>query len=252
LLERGRFASQAEAKIVCFTFIEGWYNPVRLHLPSATARPWPTNRRWRSTNGSVINQARQHSTKTGQLHWLAWSVAAELERLGSLDDAFIAANLLGAEEFMALARQWPGASGGLRLRLEESQILTFTSWLAEAEPLVLARARARTRPQWRERHQSCHRSVGAARKLGKGSGIVLGASNALSQDPGKRQRPDLVPAGTRTLNINDIGRHLVEDDIARRCARCSSTTTIRSSCTPTRTGCAAGSPVRTSSPSGSS
>src|SRR5882757_527182 len=31
LVTRSRSASQAEAKIVCFTFIEGWYNPVRLH-----------------------------------------------------------------------------------------------------------------------------------------------------------------------------------------------------------------------------
>jgi putative transposase len=31
LLERHRFASQAEAKIACFSFIEGWYNPARLH-----------------------------------------------------------------------------------------------------------------------------------------------------------------------------------------------------------------------------
>jgi putative transposase len=31
LLERRKFASQAEAKIACFSFIEGWYNPVRLH-----------------------------------------------------------------------------------------------------------------------------------------------------------------------------------------------------------------------------
>ena len=33
LLERRKFASQAEAKMVCFSFIEieGWYNPVRLH-----------------------------------------------------------------------------------------------------------------------------------------------------------------------------------------------------------------------------
>jgi putative transposase len=30
LLERRRFVSQAEAKMVCFSFIEGWYNPVRL------------------------------------------------------------------------------------------------------------------------------------------------------------------------------------------------------------------------------
>ena len=31
LLERHRFASQAAAKIACFSFIEGWYNPARLH-----------------------------------------------------------------------------------------------------------------------------------------------------------------------------------------------------------------------------
>jgi putative transposase len=31
LLDRRRFESQAEARIACFSFIEGWYNPVRLH-----------------------------------------------------------------------------------------------------------------------------------------------------------------------------------------------------------------------------
>jgi putative transposase len=31
LLDRRRFASQAEARIACFNFIEGFYNPVRLH-----------------------------------------------------------------------------------------------------------------------------------------------------------------------------------------------------------------------------
>ena len=31
LLERRRFASQAEARMACFGFIEGWYNPARLH-----------------------------------------------------------------------------------------------------------------------------------------------------------------------------------------------------------------------------
>jgi putative transposase len=31
LLSRRRFASQAEAQMACFSYIEGWYNPVRLH-----------------------------------------------------------------------------------------------------------------------------------------------------------------------------------------------------------------------------
>jgi putative transposase len=31
LLARRRFASQAEARVAVFSFVEGWYNPVRLH-----------------------------------------------------------------------------------------------------------------------------------------------------------------------------------------------------------------------------
>jgi transposase InsO family protein len=31
LLDRRRFTSQVEARMACFTFIEAWYNPVRLH-----------------------------------------------------------------------------------------------------------------------------------------------------------------------------------------------------------------------------
>lgn len=31
LLDRRQFASQAAARMACFSFIEGWYNPVRLH-----------------------------------------------------------------------------------------------------------------------------------------------------------------------------------------------------------------------------
>jgi len=31
LLSRRRFASQAEARMACFSYIEGWYNLVRLH-----------------------------------------------------------------------------------------------------------------------------------------------------------------------------------------------------------------------------
>ena len=42
---------------------------------------------------------------------------------------------------------------------------------------------------------------------------MLGAGNAVPKTPAKLQRPDLVPPGTRTLNIMDIGRHLVADDI---------------------------------------
>jgi len=115
---------------------------------------------------------------------------------------------------MSLARQWPAARAAAACGLEESRILTFTRWLTEAEPLVLAPGNGLERG----RNGGSGIRVAIALpallgKLGKGSGIVLGASNAFPKTPAMLQRPDLAPAGTRTLNINDIGRHLAEDDI---------------------------------------
>ena len=145
---------------------------------------------------------------------LAWSVAAELERSGSLDHAFIAAHILGFEEFMARAREWPAARAAAVCGLEESQILTFARWLAKAQPLVLAPGNGL------ERGRNGGSGIRAAialpallGKLGNGNGIVLAASNAFPKTPARLQRPDLLPEATRTLTINDIGRHLAEDDI---------------------------------------
>jgi anaerobic selenocysteine-containing dehydrogenase len=146
---------------------------------------------------------------------LAWSVATELERSGVLDKAFIAAHVLGAEEFMARAREWPAARAAEACGLPESQILTLVRWMAEADPLVLAPGNGL------ERGRNGGSGIRAAialpallGKLGRGSGIVLAAGNAFAKTPAKLYRPDLLRAGTRTLNINDIGRHLAADDIA--------------------------------------
>ncbi len=145
---------------------------------------------------------------------LAWSVAAELERAGKLDRAFIARNVLGFEEFMARARAWPASRAAAACGLDESQILTFSRWLAEADPLVLAPGNGLERG----RHGGSAIRAAIALpallgKLGKGSGIVLGSGYAFAKTPAKLQRPDLLPKPTRTLNINDIGRHIETDDI---------------------------------------
>jgi anaerobic selenocysteine-containing dehydrogenase len=145
---------------------------------------------------------------------LAWSVAAELEHAGALDQAFIAAHVLGFDEFMTRARAWPAARAAAACAVPEEQILTFARWLAEADPLVLAPGNGL------ERGRNGGSAIRAAialpallGKLGRGSGIVLGAGNAFPKTPARLQRPDLMPAGTRTLNINDVGRHLAEDDL---------------------------------------
>jgi anaerobic selenocysteine-containing dehydrogenase len=145
---------------------------------------------------------------------VAWSIAAELERSGALDTAFIAEHMLGAEAFMAQAREWPVARAASACGLQESQIVTFAQWLAEADPLVFAPGNGLERGR---NGGSGIRALIALPallgKLGKGSGIILGASNAFPKTPATLQRPDLAPEGTRTLNLIDVGRHLVSDDI---------------------------------------
>ncbi len=39
LLSRRRFTSQAEARMACFSYLEGWYNPVRLHSSLGSRSP---------------------------------------------------------------------------------------------------------------------------------------------------------------------------------------------------------------------
>jgi anaerobic selenocysteine-containing dehydrogenase len=145
---------------------------------------------------------------------LAWAVAAELEQAGAFDAAFVAQHVLGADEFMALAREWPATRAADLCGVTARDIVTFARWLAEADPLVLAPGNGL------ERGRNGGSGIRAAialpallGKLGKGHGIVLGAGNSFPKTVAKLTRPDLAPAGTRTLNLIEIGRHLDTDDI---------------------------------------
>lgn len=145
---------------------------------------------------------------------LAWAVATELERAGEFDQAFIGQHVLGFADFMAQAREWPAvrAAGVCGLRVED--ILTLADWIAAADPLVFAPGNG-----W-ERGRNGGSGARAAfalpallGKMGKGSGVIMGGGNSFPKTMAKLQRPDLLPEGTRTLNINEFGRHLAEDDI---------------------------------------
>src|SRR4029077_17779952 len=105
--------------------------------------------------------------------------------------------------FMALAREWPVARVAEACGLKESEILTFARWLAEADPLVLAPGNGLERG--RNGGSGIRPAIALPAllgKLGKGNGIVLAAGNAFPKTPARLQRPDLLPAGARTLSIN--------------------------------------------------
>jgi len=145
---------------------------------------------------------------------LAWSLAVELERMGRLDRAFIDANVLGFDEYMALAREWPVERAAVKCGLDAEQIRTFARWLADSDPLVI------TPGNGLERGRNGGSGIRALialpalmGKFGRGSGVAVAGGNAFPKTLAKLQKPELMPLGTRTLNINDIGRHLSKDDI---------------------------------------
>ncbi len=145
---------------------------------------------------------------------LAWALATELERMDALDDEFIAAHVLGFEDFMTRARAWPATRAAATCGIPENAILTFAQWLAEADPLVLGTGNGLERARYGGSDIRAAIALPALLgKLGRGSGIVLGAGNAFAKTPARLQRPDLVPAGTRTLNLTQMGRHLADDDL---------------------------------------
>ncbi len=145
---------------------------------------------------------------------LGFALAVELERLGAHDRRFIAEHVSGYDEFMGVARAWPAETAAEACGVPAADIRRLAAWMAEADPMVIAPGNGL------ERGRNGGSGIRAAialpallGRLGAKSGIVLGAGNAFPKTPAKLQRADLVPAGTRTLNILDVGRHLERDDI---------------------------------------
>jgi anaerobic selenocysteine-containing dehydrogenase len=147
---------------------------------------------------------------------LAWAVAAELERRGGIDRAFVERHVAGFDEFMALARRFSIAEAAHICGVNAADIRTLAEWYGAASPAAISVGNGLERNQ---NGGSGIRAVFAlpalAGKFGvPGGGLVNGASFAFPKTPQRLARPDLVPVGTRTLNIIDVGRHLLDASLA--------------------------------------
>ena len=146
---------------------------------------------------------------------LAWAVAAELERTGGLDHNFIAANVEGFQEFMALARAWTPERAAAECGIPADDIRTLADWYKHATPAAICYGNGLERNR---NGGSGIRAIAAlpalAGKFGlPGGGLLAAAGYSFPKTGDRLQRPDLVPAGTRTVNILDVSRHILEDDL---------------------------------------
>ena len=155
------------------------------------------------------------AVKPGMDLILAWAIAVELEQLGAFDQSFISQHVLGAEEFMAKARQFTLAESAELCGVPEKDIRAFAALYHQTNPGVISVGNGLERNQ---NGGNGIRSIFALPALcGKfgviGGGLIGGSGNIFPKTSAKLTRPDLIPEGTRTLNILDIGRHLVQQDL---------------------------------------
>src|SRR5262245_23176643 len=141
---------------------------------------------------------------------LAWAIAAELERRGGLDREFVARHVAGFEDYMTLARQYTLADTARICGVDESVVAQLAEWYRTISPAVITVGNGLER---NKNGGSGIRAVFAlpalAGKFGvPGGGLINGAGFAFPKTPARLGRPDLVPAGTRLINILDVGRHL--------------------------------------------
>lgn len=145
---------------------------------------------------------------------LGYALALELQRLGAHDAAFIAAHVTGYDDYMRAAAEWPIARAADVCGVEEETLRRAARWMAEADPLLFAPGNGNERGRnGGAGIRACCALPVLMGKMNARSGIALGAGNAFPKTGAALTRPDLLPPGTRTLNINDAGRHMLDDTL---------------------------------------
>ncbi|MGA2777636.1 MAG: molybdopterin-dependent oxidoreductase [Steroidobacteraceae bacterium] len=164
----------------------------------------------------VAEQAHLHlAVRPGTDVVLAWALAVELERIGGLDHGFIGEHVLGFDAFMAAARDYPPERAADICDVPLADIRMLAQWYHAASPAVIAWGNGLERNQ---NGGSGLRAIAAlpalAGKFGiPGGGLVAGAGHAFPKTTDRLTRTDFVAPQTRTINIIDVGRLLLDQTL---------------------------------------
>lgn len=146
---------------------------------------------------------------------IAMALAAALEARGRFDKAFIAQWVNGVEPFMAQARQYSPAMVETLTGIGNAQFSMLVNAYANATCLATSAGNGIERGHSGGSALRAIMSLNAL--LGQhgrpGAGVIAKQGLSFPSTAEKLQRPDFIPEGTRTLNIVDVGRHLLDDDL---------------------------------------
>lgn len=146
---------------------------------------------------------------------LAYAVANLIRDMGGLNQEFIDRSISGAEEFLEQAKIWTLDKAAKECGLSEDDIVQFANYWCSLTPASLSIGVAL------ERNRNGGSAVRAAMALplltgnfGQLGAGVCDPSSYFNINRDVLKRPDWIKPGTRTINILDVGQHIVENDLA--------------------------------------
>ena len=145
---------------------------------------------------------------------LAYAVANQIQEMGGLDQAFIDAHVSGASEYLDEAKKWSLSRAASECGITEAEIKLFAQFWCEHKPASLTMGVAL------ERNRNGGSAIRSAMALPlltgnfgpKGAGIC-DPSSYFNIDRTSLKTLEEIESNTRTINILDVGQHIVDDDL---------------------------------------
>ena len=146
---------------------------------------------------------------------LAMALACELESRGAFDEAFIDTWVKDRDLFMQQARKYPVSQMLNTCGISADQFNQLADYYEQAKNLALSIGNGIERGRSGGSGLRAIMSINALTgHLGRpGAGVFAKPGLAFPLTPNALQRPDLIPEGTRTFNIVDVGKHLLDDQL---------------------------------------
>ena len=146
---------------------------------------------------------------------LALAVAAEIERRGQVKQSFVDEWVTGYEAFMEQARGYTLEQAAAICKVPLAAIVELVDCYCGADKLALSIGNGIERGRSGGSGLRAIMSISAL--LGqfgrRGAGVIAKPGLAFPTTAERLQRSDLIPEGTRMLNIVDVGRHLLNVDL---------------------------------------
>ena len=146
---------------------------------------------------------------------LALAIAAELERRGVHDRAFTDRWVDGYDAYMAHARMHSPDMVAEICGVDRAAFDIFADWYRDAKTVGVSVGngieRGRSGGSGLRAAMALQALTGNHGRLG--AGVFAKPGHAFPRDTARLQRPDVVPEGTRTINIVDVSRLLLDETL---------------------------------------